>query len=365
MLDFKGRTRHGITAIQPYVPGITDDELKKMYGLRHIVKLNANENALGPSPMALTSIQSELVHLHMYPDGSSERLREAIATYHRVQPENVLAGNGSDDLIKLISETFLEDGDEVVVPHPSFSQYGFGAAIMRAQLVYVPLNDDFTYDVERLLNAVTDRTKIVYLCSPNNPTGTILTQAQLDDLLAHLPSNVLVVIDFAYNDYSEHEARAVVSHSLLADPRVCTLQTFSKLYGLAGLRVGYGLAHAQFWDVVNRVREPFNVNRIGQRAAAAALGDELHRARSRALARESMKMYQAFGADSGVWVVPAQGNFALVKTGNAQDVTKAMMGEGVMVRSGFRDLQDYVRITFGTQAENQLCIQALQKVLKR
>lgn len=365
MLNHVTRARQGIIEIKPYVPGLTDDELKKMYGLREIVKLNANENALGPSRLARASIEQELDLLHMYPDGSSGRLREAIASFHGVDVSHVLAGNGSDDLIKLISEAFLEDGDEVVVPSPSFSQYSFGAAIMRAKVKQVPLHEDFTYDVERLLDAVSEKTKLLYLCSPNNPTGTILTEDQLEFLLRKLPDHVLVILDFAYNDYSENDRRAIVSRRLLEDARVCALHTFSKLYGLAGLRVGYGLAHAGFWDAVNRVREPFNVNRIAQRAAAAALQDEFHRVQSRALARDSMAVYRRFGQETGIWVVPAEGNFVLVKTGQARRVTEAMMTEGVMIRSGFAGLDDFVRITFGTPEENEACIRGLRKVLQR
>lgn len=358
MIQFDRQVRTGIAEIEPYVPGLTDDELKKMYGVAEVVKLNANENALGPSALALSAIHHEMQHLHHYPDGSSGELREAIAKFHDVHANYVLVGNGSDDLIKLISETFLEEGDEVVMPFPSFSQYGFGAAIMRAVVKRVPLRADFTYDIEAMVEAVSAKTKLVYLCSPNNPTGTILTQSELEFFLSRLPQNVVVVLDLAYNDYSTHPERVLETPELLNDPRICILHTFSKLYGLAGLRIGYGLGSPSLWAYVNRVREPFNVNRIAQRAGAAALGDERHRSQSRQLAKNSFLQYKGLHA-YGYGVTHSEGNFVLVHTGNGLETTKALMKRGIMVRTGFPGLEEYVRITYGLPEENEQCIQAL------
>jgi histidinol-phosphate aminotransferase len=360
--EIEEQVRAGISAIHPYIPGITDDEIKKMYGLRRVVKLNANENALGPSPLAVKAIESEVQLLHLYPDGSSELLRQAVADFHNVSFENVMVGNGSDDLIKLLSETFLDDGDEVVVPHPSFSQYGFGAAIMRANIKPVRLNSDFSYDVEAIAQAVTKKTKLVYLCSPNNPTGTILKRQELEWLLGRLPGHVVVVLDLAYNDFSEHPDRVVETEKLFADPRVCILHTFSKLYGLAGLRIGYGIGHKTLWSYVNRVREPFNVNRVAQRAGAAALLDESHRRESRRHAAASMSQYETL-RNEGFDVVPSEGNFVLVKTGDSKGTFQKLMERGILIRSGFKDLDEYVRITFGLKDDNEACIQALIQIL--
>jgi histidinol-phosphate aminotransferase len=361
-VDIARQVRPGIAEIEPYVPGLTDDELRRLYGVKRIVKLNANENALGPSPLAIRAIQEELSTLHHYPDGGSELLRHAIAEYHQLTVDHVLVGNGSDDIIKLLSETFLEPGDEIVVPSPSFSQYAFGAAIMRAKVVQAPLDSHFQYDVEAIARAVTDRTKLVYLCSPNNPTGTILTQAQAEWLRSALPSHVAVVLDLAYNDYSTNPLRVCESPALLADPRVVVLHTFSKLYGLAGLRVGYGLAHPELWSYVNRVREPFNVNRLAQRAAAAALADEGHRRASQAHAMRSKAFYEAELPALGMDVVPSEGNFVLVRTGNGVKTMEELMKLGIMVRAGFRGIEEYVRITYGTDEENEICLEALRTV---
>jgi histidinol-phosphate aminotransferase len=362
MFRVEKQVRPGIAGIQPYVPGLTDDELKHLYGLRRVIKLNANENALGPSPLAVEAIRQELNTLHHYPDGTSELLRTAIARFHQVQVESVFVGNGSDEIIKLLSETFLEAGDDIVVPFPSFSQYGFGAAIMGANVVSVPLDESFQYDLERFAQAITPRTKVMYLCSPNNPTGTYMRQEQVDWLLERLPQQVVLVLDLAYNDYSSNPNRVIETQSLLQSPRVVVLHTFSKLYGLAGLRVGYGLASPELWSFVNRVREPFNVNRVAQRAAAAALHDAQHADASRQHASDSRAFYERMAPELGFQVTPTEGNFVLMQTGNGVSMMKELMKQGVMVRAGFGGLEEHVRITFGTEEENEACIRALKTV---
>jgi len=363
MIDIVGRVRPGIGDIQPYVPGLTDDQLKHMYGLRRVVKLNANENALGASPMACKALEREMSTLHLYPDGSSEILRRSVAEFHGVSAERVLVGNGSDDIIKLLSETFLESHNNVIMPVPSFSQYAFGAKVMSAHVIGVPLLSDFTYDIKALVAAVTPETKMIYLCSPNNPTGTILTTSQASELLQSIPKDVLVVFDLAYNDYSTHPNRVQESPLLLNDERVVILHTFSKLYGLAGLRVGYGIAHADVWSYVNRLREPFNVNRFAQRAGAAALLDEVHRWNSQNHAAMSRSYYQQACLSLGIPWVETEGNFILLKTGNGRGITNLLMEQGVMVRTGFTGLEEYIRVTFGIQEDNEACIAALRSAM--
>lgn len=360
MFNVAERVRRGIDQIQPYIPGITDDEIKHKYGLQNVVKLNSNENALGPSPLALAAIRAELETLHLYPDGGSGRLREAIAEFHGVPANQVMAGNGSDNLIKLLSETFLQPGDEVVVPFPSFSQYNFAAQVMQAKIVNAPLRPDYTYDVEALAAAVTDRTKLVYACSPNNPTGTMLRADEAAWLLDRLPEHVVLMLDLAYNDYTDDPTRVRETPELLKNPRVICLHTFSKLYGLAGLRIGYALAHEGVWDYVHRLREPFNVNRLAQRAGAAALQDEAHRLASMKLAAESRDFFLTRCAEIGLKAVPPSGNFILVKTGNGKKTVEALMKRGVLVRAGFAGLEEYVRITFGHPQDNEACLAALE-----
>lgn len=364
MVQFANKVRPGIEGIQPYSQGVTDDELMRRYGLGRVIKLNANENALGPSPLALEVIRRELPLLHQYPDGGSEALRVAIAEFHGVEAGTVLVGNGSDDIIKLISETFLNPDDEIIVPVPSFSQYGFGAAIMQATVRGVSLGAGYEYEVDGFLQAVTPRTKLVYLCSPNNPTGTILLQSDMDRLLQGLPQDVIVVLDLAYNDYTTRADRVVETAKLLSDPRVVVLHTFSKLYGLAGLRIGYGLAHADVWQFVHRVREPFNVNRLAQRAAQAALQDEAHRVASTNQVVASRDVYAALATRLGLTAVPTDANFVLLRTGDGIGTMKRLMARGVMIRAGFLGLEEWVRITFGTVEENTVCIRELEALLR-
>ncbi|WAH38918.1 histidinol-phosphate transaminase [Alicyclobacillus dauci] len=353
------QVRSNLKDIEPYQPGISDDTLRKQFGLQRLVKLNSNENALGPSPLAISAIEQDLHKLHLYPDGGSHLLREAIAAFHGVREEQVFTGNGSDDIIKLVSETFLEEGDEIVVPDPSFSQYQFGANIMRATVKLVPLREDFTYDVERMLEAVTPKTKLLYLCTPNNPTGTLLQGSQFTWLMERLPEHVFVVVDLAYDNYATDEARFHVTEQALAYPNVCYMYTFSKLYGLAGLRVGYALGNEQVWEFVNRVREPFNVNRVGQRGAVAALQDVDHVRRSQELAASSRVQYATL-EENGFTVIPSQANFSLVRVGNGRAVFERLKEQGILVRTGFHGLESYVRISYGLPEENEICIAALK-----
>lgn len=361
MTTLARQVRAAILQIQPYVAGLSDDTVRQQFGGQAVVKLNSNENAVGPSRLAIEAILSELEQIHHYPDPSSDLLRQAIAEFHGVQRDQVLVGNGSDEVIRLISETFLSEGDEVLVPAPTFSQYQAGAFLMGATVRRIPLSQDFQYDVDAFLSAVTNRTKLLYLCSPNNPTGTVVSQHALSRLLAQLPSHVFVVLDFAYNDYARDETRAVLTPQLVEGGRVIALQTFSKLYGLAGLRVGYAVASAAIWDYVHRIREPFNVNRLAQRAAAAALMDDQHRTLSRLLCERGMDMYGRL-ADVGYVVIPSQANFVSVRTGDGERTYQQLLQEGILVRKGFAGMEEYVRITMGLEEENEQCILALLRL---
>lgn len=364
IFETDNRVRSNLRNIHPYEPGVSEDTLRKQFGDKKLVKLNSNENALGPSPLAIQAIQDELPKLHLYPDGASELLRKAIAVYHGVEMDEVFAGNGSDDIIKLLSETFLDADDEIVMPFPSFSQYGFGAEVMNATIRAVPLRKDFSYDIEAVLSAVNERTKILYLCTPNNPTGTILKQSDFDWLMERLPAHVFVVVDLAYDNYATSAQRFHLTRQALEYPNVAYLHTFSKLYGLAGLRVGYALGNREVWSYVHRVREPFNVNRLAQRAAVAALTDTNHLHRSRELAMRSRLQYASL-ADHGFEVVPSDANFILVKTGNGWQTFEYLRAQGILVRAGYPGLEEYVRITFGVDEENAACIDGLLEVSKQ
>lgn len=355
------RVRQNLKRIQPYQPGLSDEQLRKQFGERRLVKLNSNENTLGPSPLAVDAIQRELSKLNLYPDGGSDLVRQAVATHHGIEPSHVFVGNGSDDIIKLISETFLDDGDEIVVPDPSFSQYSFGAHVMKARVKPVPLNDDFSYDVETFVNAVTPSTKLLYLCTPNNPTGTPLLKRQFYDMMERLHPDVFVVVDLAYDNYATDARRFQVTEQDLRLPNVCYLHTFSKLYGLAGLRVGYALGNPSVFSFMHRVREPFNVNRLAQVGACAALLDTEHVKVSQELAAQSRIQYNTL-QDDGFHVVPSEANFALIEVGHGMAMFEMLRERGILVRAGYPGLDAYVRVTFGTKEENDLCIQAMREI---
>ncbi|SHJ82287.1 histidinol-phosphate aminotransferase [Alicyclobacillus tolerans] len=357
----KQRVRPVLHSIDPYQAGLTDDEIVQRFGGKAVLKLNANENPLGPSPKALQAIADELGQLHHYPDGSSSYLRDAIAQYHGCEKDAVLVGNGSDEIIRLLSETFLSPDDEVIVTFPSFSQYRAGALLMGAKVVTVPLEaESFRFDPERLLEAVNPRTKLLYVCSPNNPSGTVLEKNQLEELVKRLPPQVIVIWDAAYDEYSMSPHRAVWSQDLLETGRWIVLHTFSKLYGLAGLRVGYALGSPDIWQYAHRIREPFNVNRLAQRAAAAALYDEEHRQKSLQLVRKGKQQYERLG-QAGYTLVPSDANFILVRVGNGRQVAEKLMSEGVLVRFGF-GLSEYIRISIGLANENEQCVEALLRL---
>lgn len=355
------RVRQNLKDIQPYQPGLSEEQLRREFGSRTLLKLNSNENALGPSPVALAAIQAELEKLHLYPDGGSDELREAIGRHHEVFAGQVFVGNGSDDIIKLLSETFLDDGDEIVVPTPSFSQYSFGAQVMRANICTVPLRNDFSYDVESVLAAVTEKTKLLYLCTPNNPTGTVLETSAFHWLMERLPSHVFVVVDLAYNNYATTDNQFQLDGKAMQYSNVAYLHTFSKLYGLAGLRVGYALGHEDVWSYVHRVREPFNVNRIAQKGAIAALTDVDHVGRSQSLAAASRLQYGELNA-RGLRVIASEANFCLVEVGDGLSMFEKLRSKGVLVRAGYPGLSSYVRITFGTERENEQCMEAIVAV---
>lgn len=353
------RVRPNLKDIQPYQPGLSDEQLRREFGSHVWLKLNSNENALGPSPLAIAAIRSELSKLHLYPDGGSDAVREALARHHDVEVGQVFVGNGSDDIIKLISETFLDEHDEIVVPSPSFSQYAFGAQVMRANIRRVPLNSDFSYDVEALVAGVTDKTKLLYLCTPNNPTGTTLEADAFDWLMKHLPAHIFVVVDLAYDNYATSDTRFQVDASALKYPNVAYLHTFSKLYGLAGLRVGYALGNADVWGYVHRVREPFNVNRLAQVGAIAALNDTEHVRNSRELATRSRTQFETLST-SGYRVIASEANFCLVDVGDGMNMFQTLRKQGILVRAGYPGLSSFVRITFGTETENEQCLEAIQ-----
>jgi histidinol-phosphate aminotransferase len=358
--------RQALARLKPYSPGKPIWEVQREHGLESVVKLASNENPLGPSPLALEAIARHAAELHRYPDADFGELRRALAGKLGVTPQHVIAGNGADELIKLIAEAYLEQGDEVIVPSPSFTEYEFAGILMGAKIVEVPLQADFSYDADAILRAVTPRTKLVYVCTPNNPTGTYMPAGELRRLIDGLPSGVLPVIDAAYGhfaaagDYSD-------GLGLIREGRtVLMLQTFSKIYGLAGIRIGYAVSQPDIIETLLRVKEPFNVNMLAQAAAIAALNDDEHVARTRRMNAEGRAHLAKRFGELGLACTPSQSNFVLVRLGpKAKELYEGLLRSGVIVRyAGIWGLPEHVRISIGTPEENERLLEALQALLR-
>ncbi|TCP54704.1 histidinol phosphate aminotransferase [Tumebacillus sp. BK434] len=363
--EILNNVRKNLFAIKPYSPGKPISDVKREFGLTDVTKLASNENPLGPSPKAQAAILAAVANVNRYPDGGAVSLKEALSANTGIPTEQILVGNGSDDLIKLTSETFLHPGDEIVVPSPSFSQYWFGAQLMDAKTVAVPLTAGFEYDLEAMLNAVTEKTKILYLCSPNNPTGTYLREADLQRFLDRVPSRVLVILDEAYNEYVTEGDTAQGIDFLKRGYNVLVMRTFSKMYALAGLRLGYVLGRSEVLDAINRTREPFNVNMLAQVAAVAALDDAEHVEASRQLNRAGFAQLQAGLGQLGYDVVPTQGNFLIFDTRlDDNKLFDALLREGVITRSGTAlGIPGYLRVSIGLPEENERFLAAFEKVV--
>src|SRR5690554_6935597 len=278
--------RNEILAIKPYVPGKPVEEVEKELGLTDVIKLASNENPLGPAPLAVKAMQAAAAGMHIYPDGGCVQLREDLSKFLGVSPEQLVIGNGSDEIIKLLAEAFFHPGDEVVIAAPTFGEYAYAARLMGARLVEIKAGQGFEHDLELMAAAVTGKTKAVFVCNPNNPTGGMKTKAEWENFLRRIPDRVLVVVDQAYREYVEDPDYPDGLDYLETGKKLLVLRTFSKIYGLAGLRVGYGVGRPELVAYINRVREPFNVNLMAQIAARAALGDEEFLEKSRAWVRE-------------------------------------------------------------------------------
>lgn len=356
-----------IAAIKPYEPGKPIEEVQRELGLSDVTKMASNENPLGPSPLALKALAEALPNIYYYPEGTCRNLRAALARRLQVSMENLIVGNGSDELLKLIGEAFLREGEEVIIAEHSFSEYLFVTQLLGGRPVFVPRNG-LRHDLPRMAEAITERTKLVFVCNPCNPTGTMVTRQEVEDFLARVPERVLVVFDEAYREYvSAEDFPDTLSYIRNEKKNVLVLRTFSKVYGLAGLRVGYGIAHPEVIGWIQRAREPFNVNSLAQVAATAALDDEEHVAKSRALVLEGKEyLYRALG-EMGLEYEPTQANFILVNVGrDCRRVFSELLREGVIVRSAdIFDLPTYIRVTIGTPEQNRRFITALRRVLAR
>ena len=351
-----------IAALSPYVPGKPIDELQRELGLTRVIKLASNENPLGPSPKALAVINETAATLHRYPDGGAFKLRQALAHRWKVTDEQIILGNGSDEILGLLARTFLSPGDEAVMAAHTFVIYHMEVTAAHGKAVTVPLKD-WRHDVAAMAGAITDRTRLVFLCNPNNPTGTMVSAEEVAWLIARIPDHVVVVFDEAYFEYVRSSEFPDSMAWIKEGRNVIVLRTFSKIYGLAGLRIGYGVTTSEIVNLLNRVRPPFNANSIAQRAALAALDDDEHVARSRAVNQAGMEQITNGLRALGLAPISSEANFVYVDVGrDGRAVFDAMLRHGVIVRHIDGRM---IRVTIGQAEENRVFLAALAQVLQQ
>ena len=353
--------RPALDGLVPYQTGKSLEALAAELGLPELIRLSANENPLGPSPRVVAAIAREASRVHLYPDGGSTALREALGRHLGVPPEQIIAGNGADELLSLLGAAALEAGDEVVLPHPSFEPYTTVAQLAGAQPIASPLAS-YDTDLDDMWRRITPRTKVVFVCSPHNPAGTIVRRAALIAFLESLGADPpLIVLDEAYRDFCDDPEYPDGVALLARHPRLVILRTFSKVAALAGLRVGYAVASAETVDRLNRVRAPYNVNRLAQAAAVAALEDPDHLERARCLVLEERAFLSAELTRRCFSFPPSQANFLLVRVLDAEAARTRLERAGLLVRDGVAvGFPGHLRISIGTRAANERLLRALE-----
>ena len=353
-----------IRSLIPYEPGKPIEEVEREYGISNSVKLASNENPLGPSPKALSAIREKLDQLNLYPDGDCFYLKQGLARKLGVAPERLIFGNGSNEIIELAARTFMRPGDEAVMAEQAFVVYQLIVQAVGGRSRAVPLKN-FTHDLPALADAISPRTRLVFLANPNNPTGTIFRRDEWERFLAKVSRDVLLIVDEAYFEYVEDAAYPNSLRYHAGGRALLTLRTFSKLYGLAGLRIGYGIGSEELVSLMQRVRQPFNVNAPAQWAALAALDDAEHVQRSLDVNRRGLAYFQGEFRRLGLDFVPSHANFVLLRVGKGHEVFQQLLQQGVIVRpmAGYR-FPEHVRVTVGTMDENRKFIAALENVIR-
>jgi histidinol-phosphate aminotransferase len=352
-----------IQTLLPYEPGKPEEEVERELGVTNPAKLASNENPVGPSPKAMEAIQNALHKMNRYPDGGSYYLRKALAEKHDLGIENIILGNGANEIIEIIIRTFLTPQDEAIMAWPAFSIFMLVLYAHNVETIRVPLRD-YTHDLKAMADAVTDRTRMIFIANPNNPTGTSVGKEEAQALLDAIPEKVIVVMDEAYYEYVTRPDFPPSIEYMKEGRNVMVLRTFSKIYGLAGLRVGYGIAREELITDLNRVRAPFNVNSLAQAGALACLGDHDHVRRCIEVNDAGREyLYKALD-EIGLEYVPTDTNFILVKVGKAREVFNKLLTMGVIVRpmDGY-ELPDHIRLSIGMQWENEKFIEAIRKLV--
>ncbi|RXZ76853.1 histidinol-phosphate transaminase [Paenibacillaceae bacterium] len=356
--------KQNIMHLPVYQPGKSLDAVKKELGLEEVVKLASNENPFGCSEEAKAAIVNELSNTSIYPDGGSVELTEALAAHLGVEKDQLIFGAGSDEVILMLARAFLVSGDETIMADETFPQYKHNAEIENAHVIEVPLRDG-KHDLSAMLEAVTVKTKIVWICNPNNPTGTIVTQDELNTFMEHVPASVLVVLDEAYCEYIEDESFPDGLSMLKNYKNLILLRTFSKIYGLASLRIGYGVGHPDVIRSINQVREPFNTTRFAQAAAKAAVADQAFISFCKKHNNEGIAYLTAQFDRLGLPYFPAYGNFIMFDAKHPSgQVFDGLLRKGIISRARWSYYPTHIRITVGSEKQNEQFIRALEEVLQ-
>ena len=348
-----------------YQPGRPIEEVARELGLERdeVIKVASNENPLGPSPLSVEAMKTAVTQSHLYPDGNAFYLKNKLAAKLGVEPANLIFGNGSNEIIEFVSHALLGPGDEIVVSQYCFAIYPLVAMIMGAKVNAVPAVEH-GHDLPAMLEAITPATRIVWVANPNNPTGTLAKPTDVRTLVEQVPDDVLLVMDEAYYEFLEEPVDLLPLVRCKEKPNLLLMRTFSKIYGLAGLRIGYGIGHPDFVSALEKVRQPFNTNSVAQAGAMAALDDDAHLASTRSTNAEGLNFFEAVCTDQGIEFVPSYANFLMVRVGDGQAVFEALQRQGVITRPmGGYGLPEWIRLSIGTPEENKRAAESLNAAL--
>lgn len=363
----KDLVRPNIANLKPYIPGRPIEDVQRQLGLKRVVKLASNENCLGPSPKAAAAIKESIKNINRYPDGSCFNLKSKLAAILGVGTDKLIIGNGSDEIIILAIRTFTSSGDEVVIARPTFLIYDIASEIQDLKVTHVPLSSAFKYDLKAMKQAITPKTRIVFIANPDNPTGTYVSKGELDEFFSGLPQDTIVFLDEAYFEYAAYEFKDYPNgFNYLSRPNVIVSRSFSKIYGLAGLRVGYGISSPEIINYMERVRDPFNVNLLAQAAAVAALDDAAFLKKTLKFVSGEKRYLYAQLKKIGLDYVPSATNFILINVRqDCGELFNSLLKKGVIVRDMKAwGLDTYIRVTVGTREENVMFIKGLKEILR-
>ena len=364
-MSLSDKLKPSLRNLPVYQPGRPIEEVARELGLERdeVIKVASNENPLGPSPLAVEAMKTTVTQSHLYPDGNAFYLKNKLAAKLGVEPANLILGNGSNEIIEFVSHALLGPGDEIVVSQYCFAIYPLVAMIMGAKVNAVPAVEH-GHDLPAMLEAITPATRIVWVANPNNPTGTLAKPTDVRTLVEQVPDDVLLVMDEAYYEFLEEPVDLLPLVRSNEKPNLLLMRTFSKIYGLAGLRIGYGIGHPDFVSALEKVRQPFNTNSVAQAGAIAALDDDAHLVSTRSTNAEGLNFFEAVCTEQGIEFVPSHANFVMVRVGDGQAVFDAMQRQGVITRPmGGYGLPEWIRLSIGTAEENKRAAEALKSAL--